>query len=193
MAIHGSQTEKNLLAAFAGESQARNRYTLFAKKAREEKIEYAARIFESTAMNELAHAKRFFSFLEGYPVQITATYPAGKIGTTLENTLAAIDGENEEATSLYPAFADMARQEGFNDVAYVFEKIVEVEKQHRDRFIYLKEYMPNLILPGNYNAWLCLNCGFVWTGPKPPVTCPVCLEDSTYFVPYTGHLGMIPI
>lgn len=193
MGIHGSQTEKNLLAAFAGESQARNRYTLFAKKAREEKIEYAARIFESTAQNEFAHAKRFFSFLEGYPVQITATYPAGKVGTTLENTVAAIEGENEEATTLYPGFADVARQEGFMDVAAVFEKIIEVEKQHRERFIYLKGYIPTLTFPSNYNAWLCLNCGFVVTGPKPPVTCPLCLEDSTFFVPYEGSSNVLPL
>lgn len=184
MGIHGSQTEKNLLAAFAGESQARNRYTLFAKKAREEKIEYAAYVFEETARNELAHAKRFFGFLEGYPVQITATYPAGKVGTTMENTISAINGEDEEASSLYPGFADTARQEGFNDVAAVFDKIVEIEKMHRDRFIYLKEYLPTLTFPKPSDKWLCLNCGYIHSGSKPPVTCPVCLEDSTFFVPY---------
>ncbi len=183
--IHGSQTEKNLLAAFAGESQARNRYTLFAKKAREEKYEYAAYVFEETARNELAHAKRFFSFLEGYPVQITATYPAGKIGTTLENLVAAAAGEDEEASSLYPGFAETARQEGFTAVASVFEKIAEIEKLHRNRYVELQLLWPEWKFPNTtpQSKWLCLNCGYVHVGPQPPQLCPVCLEDITFFVP----------
>lgn len=183
--IHGTQTEKNLLAAFAGESQARTRYTLFAKKAREEKYEYAAYVFEETARNELAHAQRFFGFLEGYPVQITATYPAGKVGTTLENLQSCIDGEHEEATTLYPGFADVARQEGFTAIATVFEKIAAIEATHRDRYKDIYILWPNWVFPNTtpLSRWLCLNCGYVHVGPQPPQLCPVCLEDITFFVP----------
>jgi len=179
--IHGSKTEKNLLAAFAGESQARNRYTLFASKARADGYELVAQIFEETARNELAHAKRFFSFLEGYPVQITATYPAGKIGTTLENLDAARMGEDEEASSLYPEFAKVAGDEGFTAVAAVFNMIASIEKDHRDRY---QKYW-NLVKDGwvwpSGNQWLCTNCGYIHNGAQPPASCPVCLEDKTHF------------
>lgn len=180
--IHGTQTEKNLLAAFAGESQARNRYTLFASKARAEGYELVAQIFEETARNELAHAKRFFSFLEGYPVQITATYPAGKIGTTKENLAAAAAGEDEEAVSLYPGFKDMAIQEGFTAVAAVFGMIAEIEKEHRDRYQkYFDLVKDDWVWPVGGTKWLCTNCGYIHTGAQPPASCPVCLEDKTYF------------
>ncbi len=180
--IHGTQTEKNLLAAFAGESQARNRYTLFAAKARAEGYELVAQIFEETARNELAHAKRFFGFLEGYPVQITATYPAGKVGTTLENLDAAASGEDEEGTVLYPAFKDMAISEGFTAVASVFGLISEIEKAHRDRFKFYYDLVLNAwIWPSLTTQWICTNCGYVATASQPPAVCPVCLEDKTYF------------
>jgi len=180
--IHGTQTEKNLLAAFAGESQARNRYTLFAAKARADGYELVAQIFEETARNELAHAKRFFSFLEGYPVQITATYPAGKVGTTLENLDAAASGEDEEGTVLYPAFKDMAISEGFTAVAAVFNMISEIEKAHRDRYkVYYDLVLASWVWPSGTTQWLCTNCGYIASASQPPAMCPVCLEDKTYF------------
>jgi rubrerythrin len=182
--IHGTQTEKNLLAAFAGESQARNRYTLFAAKARSEGYELVAQIFEETARNELAHAKRFFSFLEGYPVQITATYPAGKVGTTLENLKAARDGEDEEGSLLYPQFADTATQEGFTAVAAVFNLISSIEKEHRDRYQKYKDLVDaGWVWPNTTSAtkWYCTNCGYITSGPQPPIVCPVCMEDKTNF------------
>src|SRR5210317_27254 len=132
--LTGSKTEKNLLKAFTGESQARMRYDYFAKKAREEGLEQIAAIFEETAINEKAHAKRFFKFLEGNMVEITATYPAGKIGTTMENLEAAAAGENEEWTILYPEFAKVAEEEGFKDVAQVFRLIARVEEAHEARY-----------------------------------------------------------
>jgi rubrerythrin len=179
--IHGTQTEKNLLAAFAGESQARNRYTLFASKARAEGYELVAQIFEETARNELAHAKRFFSFLEGYPVEITATYPAGKIGTTLENLDAARMGEDEEGTSLYPQFARIASDEGFTAVAAVFNMIASIEKDHRDRYQKYHDLVRNGWVWPSGKQWLCTNCGYIHNGTQPPASCPVCLEDKTYF------------
>ncbi|PKN60424.1 MAG: rubrerythrin family protein [Deltaproteobacteria bacterium HGW-Deltaproteobacteria-11] len=182
--IHGTQTEKNLLAAFAGESQARNRYTLFAAKARAEGYELVAQIFEETARNELAHAKRFFSFLEGYPVQITATYPAGKVGTTLQNLDAAMNGENEEGEVLYPEFAAVATTEGFSSVAAVFNMIASIEKAHRDRYKKYSELVDaGWIWPGTTSAtlWICTNCGYITSGTQPPAVCPVCMEDKTYF------------
>src|SRR5210317_2110907 len=132
--LTGSKTEKNLLKAFTGESQARMRYDYFAKKAREEGLEQIAAIFEETAINEKAHAKRFFKFLEGNMVEITATYPAGKIGTTTENLKASADGENEEWTELYPEFARIAEEEGFKKIANTFRMIAKVEKEHEERY-----------------------------------------------------------
>ncbi|MBU1243390.1 rubrerythrin family protein [Myxococcota bacterium] len=182
--IHGTQTEKNLLAAFAGESQARNRYTLFAAKARTDGYELVAQIFEETARNELAHAKRFFSFLEGYPVQITATYPAGKVGTTLQNLDAAQNGEHEEGEVLYPEFATVASNEGFTSVAAVFNLIASIEKAHRDRYKkYLELVEAGWVFTGTTTAtlWICSNCGYITAGTQPPAVCPVCMEDKTYF------------
>jgi len=180
--IHGTKTEKNLLAAFAGESQARNRYTLFASKARAEGFELVAQTFEETARNELAHAKRFFSFLEGYPVEITATYPAGKVGTTLENLDAARAGEDEEFTTIYPEFAAVAKAEGFTAVAAVFTMIAEIEKAHRDRYKEFYELVKaGWVWPAG-TQWFCTNCGYVHNGAQPPAVCPVCLEDKTYFI-----------
>jgi rubrerythrin len=182
--IHGTETEKNLLAAFAGESQARNRYTLFAAKARTEGYELVAQIFEETARNELAHAKRFFGFLEGYPVQITATYPAGKVGTTLQNLEAAKAGEDEEGEVLYPQFAATATKEGFTAVAAVFNMIASIEKAHRDRYNkYFELVQAGWVWPGTTAAtlWICTNCGYITSGTQPPAVCPVCMEDKTYF------------
>ena len=132
--IKGSKTEQNLLKAFAGESQARMRYDYFAKQARKEGLEQIAAIFDETALNEREHAKRFFKFLEGGPVEITATYPAGVIGTTLENLKAAAEGENEEWTSLYPEFSKIATDEGYHEVAAAFKLISRVEKAHEERY-----------------------------------------------------------
>jgi len=180
--IHGTKTEKNLLAAFAGESQARNRYTLFASKARAEGFELVAQIFEETARNELAHAKRFFSFLEGYPVEITATYPAGKVGTTLENLDAARMGEDEEFSTLYPQFAKTAADEGFTAVAAVFNMIAAIEKDHRDRYQKYHDLVKaGWVWPTGGTQWFCTNCGYIYNGAQPPPNCPVCLEDKTYF------------
>ena len=180
--IHGTQTEKNLLKAFAGESQARTRYTLFAAKARSEGYELVAQIFEETARNELAHAKRFFSFLEGYPVEITATYPAGKVSTTKDNLDTAAAGEDEEAITLYPAFRDMATSEGFTAVASAFSMIIDIEKAHRDRFKKYYDIVRNgWIWPVGGTLWLCTNCGYIAAGSQPPAVCPVCLEDKTFF------------
>ncbi len=137
--LAGSQTEKNLLKAFAGESQARNRYTMFASQARKDGYEQIANLFLETADNERVHAKRFFSFLEGRPVEITATYPAGSVGTTLENLKAAAAGENEEHTELYPHFSEVAKEEGFNDVAAAFTMIAKVEKEHEERYLKLAD------------------------------------------------------
>ena len=137
--LAGSQTEKNLLKAFAGESQARNRYDYFAKVAMREGLEQIAALFEETALNERSHAKQFFKHLEGRPVEITATYPAGKIGTTLENLKAAADGENEEWTELYPEFARIADEEGFKRIALLFRSIAKVEQAHEKRYRKLYE------------------------------------------------------
>ena len=132
--LQGTQTEKNLLKAFAGESQARTRYDYFSKQAKKDGLEQISIIFAETALNEKEHAKRFFKFLEGRPVEITATYPAGKISTTLENLKAASEGENEEWTELYPKFAEIAEEEGFNEIAKAFRMIATVEKAHEERY-----------------------------------------------------------
>jgi rubrerythrin len=183
MSIKGSQTEKNLLKAFAGESQARNRYDFFAKVARKEGYEQIADIFEETAVNERSHAKTFFKFLEGNPVEITATYPAGRIGTTVENLRAAAMGENEEWTELYPEFEKVAREEGFKEVATAFKLIAKVEADHEKRFLKLLENIetgkvferPDKVL------WKCRVCGYVHEGTKALENCPVCQHSKAYF------------
>ncbi len=181
--IKGTQTEKNLLKAFAGESQARMRYDYFAKQAKKEGLEQISAIFAETALNEKEHAKRFFKFLEGGMVEITAAYPAGKIGTTLENLKAAAEGENEEWTELYPHFADVAEQEGFKEVAVAFRKIAEVEKAHEERYRKLYENLDKgMVFKSNGKiVWKCRNCGYLHEGTEAPKICPACLHPQSYF------------
>lgn len=181
--LKGSQTEQNLLKAFAGESQARNRYTFFAGAAKKEGLVQIAQIFEETANQEKEHAKRFFKFLEGGDLEITATFPAGKIGTTLENLKAAAAGEEEEWSELYPHFAKVAREEGFKDVAAAFEMIAIAEKQHHKRYqdLALNLEQGKVFKRGDKVVWRCLNCGYLHEGEIAPKTCPACLHPQSYF------------
>lgn len=181
--LKGTKTEQNLLKAFAGESQARMRYDYFAKQAKKEGLEQIAAIFDETAMNEKEHAKRFFKFLEGGMVEITAAYPAGIIGTTMENLKAAAEGENEEWTELYPMFADIAEEEGFKAVAVAFRMIAEVEKAHEARYLKLYSNLEDgkVFKKDGVIVWKCRNCGFLHEGTKAPKTCPACLHPQSYF------------
>jgi rubrerythrin len=181
--IKGTQTEQNLLKAFAGESQAKNRYTFAAKVARKEGYLEIARLFEETALNEEQHAKTFFRFLEGGMVEITAAYPAGVIGTTAENLKAAADGENEEWTELYPEFARIADEEGFPQVAVAFKMIAKVEKEHEDRYRALLERVEagTVFERDERVRWKCDKCGYVHEGTKPPKKCPGCAHPTEYF------------
>jgi len=181
--IKGTQTEKNLLKAFAGESQARNRFGFFAKQAKKEGYEQIAALFLETADNERIHAKRFFSFLEGGAVEITASYPAGKVGTTKENLLEAANGENEEHTILYPEFAKVAKEEGFNDVAAAFKLIATVELEHEKRYRKLLENIENgeVFEKKSVKRWKCRKCGYIFEGEKAPKKCPACLHEQAYF------------
>lgn len=181
--LEGTRTEQNLLKAFAGESQARMRYDYFMKQAKKEGLEQIAAIFEETAINEKEHAKRFFKFLEGRMVEITATYPAGKIGTTLENLKAAADGENEEWTELYPEFAKVAEEEGFKEVAVAFKMIAKVEKAHEDRYrtLYNNLQEGHVFEREDKIVWKCRNCGYLHEGKKAPQKCPACLHPQSYF------------
>lgn len=181
--IKGTQTEKNLLKAFAGESQARNRYTYFASVAKKEGFEQIAGIFEETAENEKEHAKVFFKFLEGGPVEITAVYPAGKIGTTIENLKAAADGEKEEWSVLYPEFEKIAKKEGFDLIAKAFKEIAEVEEHHESRYFALLENLKNgkVFKKGEIVKWKCRNCGYVHEGMEAPLICPACLHPQAYY------------
>ena len=181
--LKGTQTEKNLLAAFAGESQARNRYMYAAKVARKEGYLQIAALFEETAENEEQHAKRFFKFLQGGMCEITAAYPAGVIGTTAENLLAAADGENEEWTELYPQFAETAKAEGFPKVAAAFKMIAKVEAEHEARFRKLLANVEGgeVFKKSEATRWKCRNCGYVHEGDEAPGLCPACLHDQKYF------------
>lgn len=182
--LKGSKTEKNLLKAFAGESQARNRYSYFASVAKKEGYEQIAAIFTETADNEKEHAKRFFKFLEsGEALEITAMYPAGKIGSTLENLKAAAAGENEEWTELYPEFAKVAEEEGFKDVAICFTMIAKVEKEHEERYKKLAENIEKseVFKKSTKERWKCRNCGYVHEGEAAPEKCPACLHPKDYF------------
>lgn len=181
--IIGSETEKNLLKAFAGESQARMRYDYFAKQAKKEGLEQIASLFEETAINEKAHAKRFFNFLEGGMVEITASYPAGIIGNTLENLKAAADGENEEWTELYPAFAKIAEEEGFKEVAVAFKMIAKVEKAHEERYRKLYDNLNSgkVFESEDKVIWKCRNCGYLHEGKKALEKCPACLHSKSFF------------
>jgi len=181
--LKGTKTEQNLLKAFAGESQARMRYDYFAKQAKKEGLEQISAIFAETAINEKEHAKRFFKFLEGGVVEITAAYPAGVIGSTMENLKAAAEGENEEWTELYPMFADIAEEEGFKAVAVAFRMIAEVEKAHEDRYLKLYKNLEDGMVFEREGiiVWKCRNCGYLHEGKKAPKTCPACLHPQSYF------------
>jgi rubrerythrin len=182
MSIKGTKTEQNLLKAFAGESQAKNRYEFAAKVAKEEGYEQIAAIFMETAMHEQMHAKRFFSFLEGGGVEITAMYPAGKTGTTAENLEHAAIGEHEEWSELYPEFARIATEEGFKEVATAFKAIAAAEKVHEERYRKLLDsLMGNRVFEREDKVfWYCRKCGYVHFGKKPLKNCPACLHPFNY-------------
>lgn len=181
--LKGTQTEKNLLTAFAGESQARNRYTYFASKAKEEGYVQIAAIFEETANQEREHAKRFFKFLEGGDVEFTAAFPAGVIGTTEDNLQAAAGGEHYEWTEMYPGFAKIAREEGFEAVAKVFEFVSVAEKQHEKRYNDLRENIlkGEVFKKGESVVWRCMNCGYLHEGLEAPKQCPACAHSQSHF------------
>jgi rubrerythrin len=183
MNLKGTQTEKNLLTAFAGESQARNRYSYFASQARKDGFEQIAAIFEETANQEKEHAKREFKFLEGGEVEITAAFPAGVIGNTLENLKAAAAGEHYENTEMYPGFAETADKEGFAEIATVFRKIAVAEKQHEQRYLTLaKNIKEDLVFKRLQKVrWVCRNCGYVHEGLEPPKVCPSCVHPQSHF------------
>ncbi|GHU66638.1 rubrerythrin [Bacteroidia bacterium] len=183
--IKGTKTEQNLLKAFAGESQARTRYTFFASKAKKEGYEQIAGVFAETADQEKEHAERFFKFLEGGQVEITATFSAGIIGTTAENLRAAAAGEYEEWNDLYPEFAEVAAEEGFTQIAVAFKKIATVEAQHEKRYLKLLANLETdtVFKKGEEIEWQCRNCGYVHTGKEAPGTCPACLHPQAYFEP----------
>ena len=181
--VKATKTEKNLLASFAGESQARNRYTYFASVAKKAGYEQISAIFLETAENEKEHAKRFFKYLEGGDVQIQATYPAGIIGDTSQNLAAAAAGENEEWTKLYKEAEKIARQEGFDEIADQFKEIAEVEEEHEKRYRkLLKNIKENTVFKKSAAVkWKCRNCGYVHEGKQAPDSCPACLHPQSYY------------
>lgn len=183
--IKGTETELNLLKSFAGESQARMRYTFYAKEAKKEGYEQIAAIFRETADQEMTHAKRMFKYLEGGMVEITAAYPAGMIGTTAENLKAAAEGENEEWTDLYPHFAEVAEAEGFKEIATMYRMIAKAEAEHEERYLKLLARVESGTVFAREEAieWQCRHCGYVFTGKKPPKNCPTCLHPQAYFEP----------
>ena len=183
--VKGTKTEQNLLKSFAGESQARSRYTFFASVAKKEGFEQIAGVFMETAEQEKEHAKRFFKFLEGGMVEITASYPAGKIGTTAENLAAAAAGENEEWSELYPTFAEVAAEEGFPAIAAVFRNIAKVEAEHEARYRTLLARVEEgkVFSRDEEILWQCRNCGYVHSGKDAPETCPACAHPQAYFEP----------
>ncbi len=187
--IKGTQTEKNLLAAFAGESQARNRYTYFASVARKEGYEQIAAIFQETADNEKEHAEVFFGYLEGGEVEITAGYPAGVIGDTLANLRAAAAGEKLEWTTLYPDFEAVAREEGFPQIAASFGEIAEVEEYHERRYKILSGRVATdqVFKRTEPIKWKCRNCGYVHEGTEAPVVCPACQHPRAYYEPWAEN------
>ena len=181
--VKGTKTEHNLLAAFAGESQARNRYTYFASEAKKQGYEQVSSFFLDTAENEKEHAKRFFQFLEGSDLQITASYPAGVIADTLTNLKNAAAGENLEWTTLYPEFARVAKEEGFRDVAVVFNSIMVAEKQHEKRYLALMANIDKgkVFKKETVVTWRCRNCGYVHEGAGAPEACPACAHPQAYY------------
>ncbi len=183
MGLKGSKTEKNLLAAFAGESQARNRYSYFASQARKEGYEQIAAIFLETADNEKEHAKREFKFLQGGEVEITGSFPAGVIGDTASNLKEAAAEEHYEWTEMYPEFAKVAEEEGFAEIAAVFKSIARAEEQHEKRYLALLKNVENgnVFKKDKVVKWRCLNCGYIYQGTEPPETCPACAHPQAFF------------
>ncbi len=182
--LKGTETEKNLLKAFAGESQARNRYTFFASQAKKDGYEHIAAVFEETAHQEKEHAKRFFNFLQGGTVEITASFPAGIVGPTGENLKTAAAGEHEEWEILYPGFAKIAKEEGFPDVAAAFTAICVAERQHEKRYLaFLKSIEENAVFERSTEVvWRCRNCGYITAkGMNAPAACPACLHPKAWY------------
>lgn len=181
--IKGTQTEKNLMNSFAGESQARMRYTYFASQAKKEGFEQIAGIFTETAEQEKEHAKRMFKYLEGGMVEITAAFPAGVIGTTVENLKAAAYGEHEEWYELYPHFAEIAKEEGFPEIAAMYRNISNAEKAHEERYLALAANIETskVFAKDEEVVWQCRNCGYLHTGKDAPAKCPACLHDQAHF------------
>jgi rubrerythrin len=181
--IKGTKTEQNLLKAFAGESQARNRYTYFSSQAKKEGYEQISWIFADTAENEKEHAKRFFKFLEGGDVEITASFPAGVIGTTAENLKAAAEGENLEWTTLYPEFAQVAEEEGFTEIARIFREIAKAETGHESRYLALLKNVQSgtAFKKGASVKWRCRNCGYISEGSEAPEECPACAHPQAHY------------
>ncbi len=183
MSLKGTRTERNLLTAFAGESQARNRYTYFASQARKEGYEQIAAVFLETADHEKEHAKRLFKFLEGGEVEITASFPAGVIGNTVANLKSAAAGENHEHTNMYPEFAKVAGEEGFAEIAAVFRAIARAEDGHEKRFRQLLENIEQgkVFRRDEKVTWKCRNCGYLHEGTEAPETCPACAHPRAYY------------
>jgi len=183
--IKGSKTEVNILTAFAGESQARNRYTFFSSQAKKDGFVQISKLFAETADQEKEHAERLFKFLEGGEAMVNASYPAGKIGTTLENLVEAANGEKEEYSSMYPGFAKVAEAEGFIDVAAAMRHIATAEKHHEARYLtMIKELQEGTMFKKPEEiVWECLNCGYLHIGKEPPKACPACAHPRDYFAP----------
>ena len=183
MTLKGTKTEKNILTAFAGESQARNRYTFFASKAKKDGYVQISKIFEETAEQEKEHAKRLFKFLEGGEVEITAAFPAGVIGSTEDNLKAAAEGEDHEWQVMYPEYAKIAEEEGFNEIAAVMRSIAVAEKEHSKRYKALRKNIleGTVFKHANPVIWRCLNCGYLHEGKEAPEKCPACAHAKSYF------------
>lgn len=181
--LKGTKTEKNLLTAFAGESQARNRYTFFASKAKKQGYEQIHGIFLETADNEKEHAERIFKFLEGGEAEVSASFPAGVIGDTKDNLKAAAAGENYEHTTMYPEFAKVAEKEGFDEIAAVFRSIANAEQQHEKRYLGLMENIQKgrVFKREKTVKWKCRNCGYIHEGPEAPDECPACAHPQAYY------------
>jgi rubrerythrin len=181
--LKGSRTEKNILTAFAGESQARNRYSYFASAARNEGYIQIANVFEETANQEKEHAKRFFKFLEGGELEVAAAFPSGVVGSTLDNLKAAAAGENHEHTSMYPGFARVAREEGFEAIAQVYDAVSVAEKQHEKRYRDLAANIENdrVFKRSGRVVWRCINCGYLHEGQEAPESCPDCAHPQSYY------------
>ena len=181
--LKGTQTEKNILTAFAGESQARNRYAFFASKAKKEGLVQISNIFQETADNEKEHAKRLFKFMEGGEVEISAPFPAGVIGSTAENLEASANGENHEYTTMYPEFARIAEEEGFSEIAEAMMAIAAAEKQHERRFLGLLDNIKKgqVFKKDKVVKWRCSNCGYIHEGEEAPDECPACSHPQAHF------------